>query len=235
VGKVIFMENHRPTCSVEGCASPAYTRSSGLCIMHYARMKKHGSTDDPRPERFGEKLSHPLRARWALLKRRHLLCPEWMDFWGFVDGVSPQPANSKKLARPDENAPFGPNNFLWTKTPTRDEKLAYHREYNQKNPHKRRSKHLADSYDLTIEQYAAMHTAQEGKCAICRREEKTRNRVATGDMRLLAVDHDHTTGKVRALLCGDCNRGLGMFGDDPARLFAAIQYLAKWGKVSKVS
>jgi hypothetical protein len=235
VGKVIFMENHRPTCSVHGCASPAQTLKSGLCIMHNARMKKHGSTDDPRPAGFGEKRDHPMWMRWSLLKRRKVLCLEWLDFWAFAKAVSPRPENSKKLARPDENRPFGPDNFVWTKTPTREETLAYYRDWSRKNPHHRRRLHLRRQYDLTIEQYAAMHTAQDGKCAICHRAEKTRNRIKAGDLRLLAVDHDHATGEVRALLCGDCNRGLGMFGDDPARLFAAIQYLAKWGKVAKVS
>lgn len=50
-------------------------------------------------------------------------------------------------------------------------------------------------------------------CAIC-----------GGDKRL-SIDHDHSSGRVRGLLCSPCNAGLGMFKDDPERLAKAIGYL----------
>lgn len=59
--------------------------------------------------------------------------------------------------------------------------------------------------------YAALYTAQGGRCALCRR--------ATGRSKRLAVDHDHATGEVRGLLCSVCNRMLGHMRDDLA--FAA--------------
>ena len=49
--------------------------------------------------------------------------------------------------------------------------------------------------------------------------------VICGDATKLVVDHDHTTGKVRGMLCNHCNRGLGHFRDDPTLVEFAAQYL----------
>lgn len=76
-------------------------------------------------------------------------------------------------------------------------------------------------YGITGEEYEAMLAAQNGCCAICESSEWS------GKDRAPHVDHDHVTGKVRALLCGNCNNGLGNFGDDPARLRAAAEYLER--------
>ena len=70
--------------------------------------------------------------------------------------------------------------------------------------------------------YEFMLEKQGGVCAICK------NKCSTG--RALAIDHDHETKKVRGLLCGKCNRGLGLFNDSSGRLFAAASYLAQYGK-----
>lgn len=74
-------------------------------------------------------------------------------------------------------------------------------------------------YGLTLLDYDEMVKAQDGRCRIC---ETTESGVA-GEV--WAVDHNHVTLRVRALLCNDCNAGLGHFGDDPARLRAAADYL----------
>ena len=74
-------------------------------------------------------------------------------------------------------------------------------------------------YGLTIEAYEAMLTAQGSVCAICLR-------VNMGK-RSLSVDHDHKTGKIRALLCTKCNLGMGMFDDDAKILERVIKYLNK--------
>jgi len=77
------------------------------------------------------------------------------------------------------------------------------------------------NYNCTEAQYAAMLDGQQHKCAICGGEETaTRN----GRVKQLSVDHDHETGRIRALLCGGCNAGLGAFRSNPAVLEAAIAY-----------
>lgn len=72
--------------------------------------------------------------------------------------------------------------------------------------------------------YAAMFSAQGGVCAICAEPETMRNR-RTGAVYQLAADHDHATGRARALLCARCNRGIGYFRDDPDQLRLAAAYL----------
>lgn len=74
--------------------------------------------------------------------------------------------------------------------------------------------HFKSSYGLTTEQVLAMEEAQGYKCLICNE---------TADK--LHVDHCHGGGHVRGLLCGTCNRGLGMFKDNPENFQRAIQYL----------
>lgn len=69
-----------------------------------------------------------------------------------------------------------------------------------------RRQKLKRMYGISHEDYMAMHEAQRGLCAICEKPEK---RVLYGAISLLAVDHDHATGKVRSLLCHRCNTALG--------------------------
>lgn len=84
----------------------------------------------------------------------------------------------------------------------------------------RRNKDLQRKYGITLEQRDKM--AERG-CWICGIKE-------TGRWGTLHIDHCHTTGKVRGMLCAGCNRGLGYFDDDPERLKAAAKYLRHGGK-----
>ncbi len=77
-------------------------------------------------------------------------------------------------------------------------------------------------YGLSASDYDALLAAQEGCCAICHRHAELLGRP-------LAVDHDHETGRVRGLLCDDCNLGLGKFADRIALLEDAVAYLQNAG------
>ena len=74
---------------------------------------------------------------------------------------------------------------------------------------------LRSKYGITVEDYERMHNEQGGVCVICQNADK------------LVVDHDHITGKVRGLLCHNCNLGLGHFKDNALVLRMAIGYLLK--------
>lgn len=78
-------------------------------------------------------------------------------------------------------------------------------------------------YGLSPAEYQRLCRQQRNRCAICERRETRKG--PTGRVRPLSVDHDHGTGKVRGLLCNDCNRGLGLLGDRLVRLKAAVRYL----------
>jgi recombination endonuclease VII len=93
----------------------------------------------------------------------------------------------------------------------------------------RRKGNLGTWYRLTPERYAEMLAAQGGGCAVC----GTSMEIGGKTSRSMAVDHDHTCcpGRkscgscIRGILCGNCNRGLGQFNDDPDRLEKAVAYL----------
>jgi hypothetical protein len=85
-----------------------------------------------------------------------------------------------------------------------------------------RQKHLRRKYGITIADYDAMLAKQGGGCALC--GVKPEDQAAKYNT-YLHVDHCHATGRVRGLLCGPHNLLLGRFGDDPAQLRRAADYL----------
>lgn len=91
-----------------------------------------------------------------------------------------------------------------------------------------RKRKLQRSYGLTEDAVQTMLAGQDGKCAACGTD--ITGTVVRKDGRLCpvaCVDHCHTTGVVRGLLCGKCNAGIGYFDDDPARLECAAAYLRR--------
>lgn len=88
-----------------------------------------------------------------------------------------------------------------------------------KNPVRARELNRQRLYGIGNGEFDAMFAAQSGVCAVCKSAE--------WGQKGPCVDHDHATGKIRGILCGSCNNGLGRFFDDPARLRAAADYLER--------
>ena len=106
-----------------------------------------------------------------------------------------------------------------------------HREYQKKwrSAHRERSRAIVRRSDLirtfgiNPEQYDAMLRNQSGRCAICKEPPGKRR---------LAIDHDHSTGRLRDLLCSQCNTMLGKSRDSVALLRQAIEYLERHANVA---
>lgn len=78
-------------------------------------------------------------------------------------------------------------------------------------------------YGITEAEYEAMKKEQNNKCKICDSEGFTIGK--NGHTEKLAVDHDHVTGKIRGLLCHNCNRALGLLQDNVDVILKAAEYL----------
>lgn len=86
-----------------------------------------------------------------------------------------------------------------------------------------RRSNLKNKYGLTLEDYENMLKLQNECCAICKLH-ISENKVS-GRFNSLSVDHCHDTGKIRGLLCNQCNRAIGMLGDKPDNVLKAYEYL----------
>lgn len=91
-----------------------------------------------------------------------------------------------------------------------------YRETNKEGYERRKIYNICRRYGISVEEYNRLQELQSYKCLICERE---------GNNRILSVDHDHTTGKVRGLLCNNCNIALGIFKEDIPIMKKAIKYL----------
>lgn len=222
----------RKPCTVEGCER--LSAAKGLCDIHYARMRKRGidAITSDHYEKWGHSTQHPLQRSWQWIRRRksQRVAKEWDDFWNFVRDVGEKPSPRHSLWRKDESKPYGPDNFYWRERKTdlvlsdKESRATYMRTYRVMEPRKFKDVALKKQYGISVDRYEAMLASQNGKCAICGNGEKMRIR---GVGTALAVDHCHSTGKIRGLLCVSCNRALGLFKDDPAILRKAIAYLRR--------
>lgn len=210
-----------PPCVICGQSSVA----KNMCDMHYRRFKATGDAlKTKRPDDWGKRNNHPLNDTWRVTKRvKEGRVERWDDFYLFLEDVGEKQAANHRLKRLDPRAPFGPENYYWMATSIlesdaerQNKNAAYQRAWRLRNPDRAKSYDLKRHFGVTLEEYAEMNLRQNGVCAICHQKDKHRS---------LAVDHCHTTGKVRGLLCSPCNKAIGALGDSVERLQSAIRYL----------
>ena len=101
------------------------------------------------------------------------------------------------------------------------------REYHQRNPDRHRNNFLKRTFGITVDEYREMIAKRNGLCDICKSPEP-------GGKGNFHLDHDHTTGEIRGILCAKCNLGIGSLQDSIEILEAAANYLAKFENVLEV-
>lgn len=110
------------------------------------------------------------------------------------------------------------------KTYYRDNREAILAKLHTPEGKRRKREKLVKQYGLTLDDYDQMLAEQGSTCAICKKPEMATH-WTNGEVRSLAVDHNHNTGQVRALLCHRCNRTLGLVEEDLTLLQAMQEYL----------
>jgi hypothetical protein len=209
------MTNKGKVCRGHSCTQPATVL--GFCMVHYQ-----------------QKGQHPLKAIWKLIRSRskednpaRQYPKAWDNFEVFLKEVGQRPSPKHQLRHLDPDKPYSKGNIVWLPPlpgkrgrTSPEEASVYLRAWT-----------LRRYYKISVEEYDAMLTAQDSVCACCKCAE-TRTVKGTGKIKTLAVDHCHATGKVRGLLCGRCNQGMGHFKDSPALLRAAITYLESYSALA---
>lgn len=115
---------------------------------------------------------------------------------------------------------------LKNKTSSNKREMVYYYVKKKQDPERlklsKRKSRLLYRYGLTLEEYDKMAQQQHNRCGICKQIKPNKNK-------LLVVDHNHKTGKVRGLLCIQCNSALGYLKENVAIAQVAFLYLAKDG------
>lgn len=220
------------TCSVRGCSKEVHAK--GLCGMHWMRLHRTGALENTRPADWGSREKHPLYSAWReIFRKKSKSCSEeWMDFWKFVNDVGVRPSTDHRLGRLDDTKEFSSLNFIWRVQITKQNdsesvkeyKARYQREYRKLHPERMKKYEMKRCFGLESGTYERMFESQKGLCAICGNPEFDKDK-KTGKLRDLSVDHCHTKGHIRKLLCRGCNQGLGNFKENVQYLLNAIEYL----------
>lgn len=201
-------------CTVEGCN--AKHTSGGYCSKHYRLMRETGSTDDVPRKNARKKCTvegcDEWRVGWGLCRlhyeRQRAINRPPVLYEGRICGWCEGPIPATK-----------PGDAIFCSAKCKQYSSNEKGRQSPEAKERQRASNLKRAFNITIEEWEALYVAQGGCCAICHRPD------ARGRGRL-HVDHDHASGRVRGLLCTNCNNGLGRFQDDPVLLASAIDYLS---------
>lgn len=150
--------------------------------------------------------------------------------------ILPQPKERKYICTQCNNAPSqraegktkkDVSHLSWCKECTmKYNKQYYHTVTVNRPPETKKHKNLQRDYGITFDDYKAMYDAQDGRCKICR--EPLDLFCTHNAPHKTCVDHNHTTGKIRGILCSPCNSGIGFFKEDIDIISNAIAYLKEY-------
>jgi hypothetical protein len=219
----------------KGCSSAAAAAWNNKHRDRINQLRRKRYNNDPgvmraRSER--EKRLAEERARlerWPETERSCRRCGETKPIDDFAKGDNGVLRRVCRECKAEQHRQWRANNTervkdwhrKYAQTP---ERKAAHRDrqrhYHYKDPQAQADRNMRKKYGITLEQYQAMLEKQDGVCAVCGEGCKSG--------RALSVDHNHTTGQLRGLLCGNCNRGIGYLQDDPELIRAALEYILSY-------
>ena len=215
------------------------TKEEASAAYEAARQKMLGATsgDIEQAARLRDESAKRARCRalWRKTLQNSAGITGWTTLNAFIADVGESPWKDRfAIIAIDPTKAIGPGNWQWEETMhsrfdtrTAEGKAAYAKAYREAFPMRNKERALLDSFGVSLEQYQRMFVEQNGVCGSCCKPE---TEVFRGKTRWLAVDHCHTTGAIRGLLCGNCNRGVGCFLDTPELLKKAADYLERHAK-----
>lgn len=199
------MRKQHDVCIYEGCERKHHAR--GWCLTHYMQFKRGATPIGPIKTREQGKLEECAEDGCREPVKAKNLCK--MHYQRLLRHGHTKHRDRKMPAKPCAIETC--DNYLYAKG-------LCHAHYIKQRKWR--------SFGVDADRYQEMLREQSGVCAICEQPERSPDK-ASGKTKDLAIDHNHKTGAVRALLCSNCNRGLGLFDDNLELLSKAINYLAR--------
>lgn len=210
------------SCAVSSCERPTYHQRE-WCKSHYDRWKRYGDVraDVPfqRKKPQGDRCSLgcealPIARGW---------CSMHYNRWRLTGDPGPaarlyQKSIPEAAAKTCSSCRAEKPKTAFYKAPKNGDGRSSHCKACMDRAQRDRT--LRRKYGISAGEYATLAAAQNGLCRICLNPPPP-------EQRGLVVDHCHSTGAVRGLLCNNCNALLGMAADDATRLRRAIDYLER--------